>query len=153
MKRFPTKNLCQKISAEKFLYHTIGMHTIGIHTIGIHLYTYHRYQNNVLNLLMRKIRTILITPISVFRSSLKTPLNYVLEPVCCKKQQKKISWQVTGLRNRGPLNDLNNSKLIVCIWVQVIPLISQDQFYTIQNLQSFPIPQISNWAGTFFSVS
>ena len=39
-------------------------------------------------------------------------LNNVLEPVCCKKQQKS-SWPVTGLGNRGPLKDLNNSKLIV----------------------------------------
>ena len=30
-----------------------------------------------------------------------------------------------------------------CIWVQ-------DQFYTIQNLQRSPIPQNSNWSGTFF---
>ena len=36
------------------------------------------------------------------------------------------------------------------IWVQVIPLIIQDQFYTIQNLQWSPIPQTSNWSGTFF---
>ena len=35
-----------------------------------------------------------------------------LEPVCCKKQQKS-SWPVTGLRDRGPLKDLNDSKLIV----------------------------------------
>ena len=33
-------------------------------------------------------------------------------------------------------------------WVQVIPLIIQDQFYTIQNLQRSPIPQTSNWSGT-----
>ena len=25
--------------------------------------------------------------------------------------------------------------------------------YTIQNLQRFPIPQISNWSGNFFTVS
>ena len=37
-----------------------------------------------------------------------------LEPVCCKKQQKKfLTSAVTGLRNRGPLKDLNDSKLIV----------------------------------------
>ena len=36
-----------------------------------------------------------------------------LEPVCCKKQQKKSSWQVSGLRNREPLKDLNDSKLTV----------------------------------------
>ena len=43
----------------------------------------------------------------------------ILEPVCCKKQQKKSSWPVTGLQNRGPLKDLNDSKLIVqgqCPW-------------------------------------
>ena len=34
-----------------------------------------------------------------------------LEPVCCKKQ-KKGSWPITGLQNRGPLKDLDNSKLI-----------------------------------------
>ena len=37
-----------------------------------------------------------------------------------------------------------------CIWVQVIPLIIQDQIYTIQRS---PIPQTSNWSGTFFDVS
>ena len=36
-----------------------------------------------------------------------------LEPVCCKKQQKKRPWPVTGLQNRGPLKDLNDSNLIV----------------------------------------
>ena len=63
---------------------------------------------------------------------------FALEPVCCKKQQKN-SWPVTGLWNRWPLKDLNDSKLI--IWVQVIPLIIQDQFYTVQNLQRSPILQ------------
>ena len=32
----------------------------------------------------------------------------------------------------------------------MIPLIIQDQFYTIQNLQRSPIPQTSNWSETFF---
>ena len=32
----------------------------------------------------------------------------------------------------------------------MIPLIIQDQFDTIQNLQRSPIPQTSNWQGTFF---
>ena len=32
----------------------------------------------------------------------------------------------------------------------MIPLIIQDQFHTIQNLQRSPIPQTSNWSGTFF---
>ena len=31
----------------------------------------------------------------------------------------------------------------------MIPLIIKDQFYTIQNLQRSPIPQTSNWSGTF----
>ena len=35
----------------------------------------------------------------------------------------------------------------------MIPLIIQDQFYTIQNLQRSPIPQTSSWSGTFFAVS
>ena len=35
----------------------------------------------------------------------------------------------------------------------MIPLIIQDQFYTIQNLQSSHIPQTSNWSGTFCAVS
>jgi hypothetical protein len=39
--------------------------------------------------------------------------NYMLEPVCCKKQQKKSSWPVTGLWNRGPLKILNGIKLIL----------------------------------------
>ena len=32
----------------------------------------------------------------------------------------------------------------------MISLIIQDQFYTVQNLQRSPIPQTSNWPGTFF---
>ena len=35
----------------------------------------------------------------------------------------------------------------------MIPLIIQDLFYTVQNLQRSPIPQTSNWSGTFFAVS
>ena len=34
-----------------------------------------------------------------------------------------------------------------------VPLIIQNQFVTIQNLQRSPIPQTSNWSGTFFAVS
>ena len=37
----------------------------------------------------------------------------VLEPVCCKKWQKKSSRPVTGLRTRGPLKILNGIKLIL----------------------------------------
>ena len=35
----------------------------------------------------------------------------------------------------------------------MIPLIIQDQFYTVQNLQRSLILQTSNWSGTFFAVS
>ena len=35
----------------------------------------------------------------------------------------------------------------------MIPLKIQDQFHTSQNLQRSPIPQTSNWQGTFFAVS
>ena len=51
----------------------------------------------------------------------------------------------------GPLKELNDSKLIVFL-VQVIALIIQDQFLTVQNLQKSPILQTSNWSGTFFAV-
>ena len=36
-----------------------------------------------------------------------------------------------------------------CIWVQVITLTIQDQFYAIQNLQRSPILETSNWSGNF----
>ena len=62
-----------------------------------------------------------------------------------ERNSKKSSWPVTVLWNRRPLKDLNDSKLI--------HLIIQDQFYTMQNLQRYPIPQTSNWSGTFFAVS
>ena len=74
--------------------------------------------------------------------------NRYLEPVYCKKQQKKflISYWFAELgTSEGPEWFQTD-----CIWVQVILLIIKDQFYTIQNLQRSPIPQISNWSGTFF---
>ena len=88
-----------------------------------------------------------------------------LEPVCCKKQQKKVPDQLltanpfpvmttgislcsnstlffpvrdcsAGLWNRGPLKHLNDSKLIVYESKSFSnPLIIKDQFYTNQNLQ------------------
>ena len=39
-------------------------------------------------------------------------ITYILETICCKKQQKKSRWTVTGLWNRGPLKILNGIKLI-----------------------------------------
>ena len=79
-----------------------------------------------------------------------TSIKLVLKPVCSKKQQKS-SWPVTCLQNRGLLKDLNDSKL--CIWAQVIPLIIQDQFHTVQNIQRSPISHTSSWSGTFLAVS
>ena len=75
-----------------------------------------------------------------------------LESVCCKKKQKKSSWPVTSLWNMGPLKILNGIKWILddqgnqldSYW---------NQFGIIQDLQRSPIPQTSNWSGTFFAVS
>ena len=39
--------------------------------------------------------------------------NYFLGLVCCKKQQKNSSWQVTGLGHKGPLKVLNGTKVIL----------------------------------------
>ena len=42
--------------------------------------------------------------------------DYLLEPVCCKKQQKKSPNQETGLGykgDKGPLEALNDTKLIL----------------------------------------
>ena len=74
----------------------------------------------------------------------------LLEPVCCKKQEKKVPDQLPVCR----IGDLWRTWFQTdCIWVQVIPLIIQNQFHTIQNLQRSPIPQTSNWSGTLFAVS
>ena len=62
-----------------------------------------------------------------------------LEPVCCKKQQKKSSWPVTGLWNRGPL------KIKLTRGITLVGII--------QVLQRSLIPQTSSWSGTFFAVS
>ena len=72
----------------------------------------------------------------------------ILEPVCCKKQQKKGSWPVTGLHNRGPLKDLNDSKLIV-YESRSFPWLSRINFIPFRIFR-FPILQTSNWSGTFF---
>ena len=63
--------------------------------------------------------------------------NHCFENECTLEttlEHKKVSGQLLVLK------DLNDSKLIV--WVQVIPMIIQDQFYSIQNLQRSPIPKI-----------
>ena len=68
-------------------------------------------------------------------------LDYVVEPICCKKQQKKVPNQllVCGI------GDLNDSKLT--------PSDSPDHQGSIlyhSELQRSPIPQTRNWPGTFF---
>ena len=75
----------------------------------------------------------------------------ILEPVCCKKWQKKGQDQLLVCK----IGDLRRTWMIQTdgIWVQVISLIIQDQLYTVQNPKSFPIPQTSNWSGSFFAVS
>ena len=57
--------------------------------------------------------------------------------------RSKSSWPVTGLRSKGSLKDLNDSKLIV--YESRINFILH-----IQNLQRSPIPQTNNRSGTFF---
>ena len=75
-----------------------------------------------------------------------------LEPVCCEKQQKTFLtsyWFVEWGTSEGP-----EWFIADCIWVQVIPLIVLDQFYSIHNLQrSTAISQTINWSGTLFCCS
>ena len=75
---------------------------------------------------------------------------HFLEPVCCKKQQKKSSWPITGLRSRWPLKILNGEKLILDDQGNHLDSYTYNQFGIIQILQKSPIPQTSNWSGTFF---
>ena len=75
-----------------------------------------------------------------------------LELVCCKKRQNNSSRQVTGLWNRGPLKILNGIKLILDDQGNHFDIFLY-QFGIIQVLQRSPIPQTSNWPGTFFAVS
>ena len=66
---------------------------------------------------------------------------------------KKSSWPVTGLLSRGPLKDLKDSKLILNGINMILddPLgLIYNQFGIIQVFQRSPIPQTSNWSGTFF---
>ena len=76
---------------------------------------------------------------------------YVLEPVCCKKQQKKFltSCWFAELGNSEGTEWFETD----CIWVQMIPLIFQDQFYTYQNLQRSPYSTNRELVRNFFAVS
>ena len=75
---------------------------------------------------------------------IRNDVKFSSEPVCCKKQQKQISWPVTGLQTRGPE------------WFRtdcMCPSDSPDHLGSLlyhSELQRSPIPQTSNWAGTFF---
>ena len=61
----------------------------------------------------------------------------MLEPVCCKKQEKKVTGQ-------EPLENMNGIKLILALG-KSLGLI-HNQFGIIQVLQSSPIPQTSKWS-------
>ena len=69
-----------------------------------------------------------------------------LEPVCCKKQQKKVPDQLLVF---GPLKILKGIKLILDDQGNHL----DNQFGIIQVLQRYPILQSSNWLGTYFAVS
>ena len=69
---------------------------------------------------------------------------FYVEPSCCKKRQKSPN-QETGLGNRGRMNALNNTKLILEV--------THAHLGIIQNLQTSPIPQTSFLVGTFFTAS
>ena len=69
---------------------------------------------------------------------------FYVEPSCCKKRQKSPN-QETGLGNRGRMNALNNTKLILEV--------THAHLGIIQNLQTSPIPQTSFLVGTSFDTS
>ena len=88
---------------------------------------------------------------STFLKSASFIFEWPTNPGCCKKQQRKFMssyWFAEWGTSEGPEWFQTD-----CIWVQVIPLIIQNQFHTIQNLQRSPIPQTSNWSETFWAVS
>ena len=61
------------------------------------------------------VKTVDFCEKSIFRCMLVNMISYLLEslePPCCKKWQKSPC-QDTGLVNRGPLQALNDAKLIL----------------------------------------
>ena len=72
-----------------------------------------------------------------------------LEPVCCKKQQKKVPDQLLVCGKGDLWRTWRIPNWFYMYKSKLIPLTIQDQFYTIQNLQRFLIPQTSDWSGTF----
>ena len=101
--------------------------------------------------------TIFLKKCHIYRLHAKTHILYTqcevlhLELVCCKMQQTKVPDQLLVCR----IGDFWRTWIIPnsSYTSPSDPLIIQDQFYTIQNLQRSPIPQTSNWSGTFFAVS
>ena len=77
---------------------------------------------------------------------------YVLELVCCKKQQKKCSWPVTGLQNRRPLKDLNDSKM-VAYESKRFPWPSRINFMPFRIFRGPLFYKQVTGSGTFFAVS
>ena len=90
--------------------------------------------------------------IDLIKLGIRHDINMLIEPVCCKEQQKKSSLPVTGLWNRGPLKILNGIKMILNDHLDSYIYIC-NQFGITQVLQRSPIPKTSNWSGTFFAVS
>ena len=73
----------------------------------------------------------------------------LLELSCCKKQQKKSPNQETGVGNRGLLEALNDTKLILND-LRGSLILTKDQLGIIKMS---PIPQTSFLVETFFVVS
>ena len=73
-----------------------------------------------------------------------------LELVCCKKQQKSPN-QETGLENRGPLEALNNTKLILNDERGHSYFYDQIGTYN-SDPSDVPIPQTRSLVGSFLSV-
>ena len=73
-----------------------------------------------------------------------------LEPVCCKRQQKKLPGQLLVLGNRGPLKILNGIELIVDDQGNHLDTISLESFST-SEVPYFPKP-VTDQEG-FFAVS
>ena len=98
--------------------------------------------------------TIFLKKCHIYRLHAKTHILYTqcevlhLELVCCKMQQTKVPDQLLVCR----IGDFWRTWIIPnsSYMSPSDPLIIQDQFYTIQNLQRSPIQQTSNWSGTFF---
>ena len=75
-----------------------------------------------------------------------------LEPVCCKKQQKRFLTSY-WFEEWGTSEDSKWYKIDPVWSRESLGLVRYNQFGIIQVLQRSPTPQTSNWWGTFFAVS